>query len=47
MSGKSTLRSQRKHQRRRHNDIAHVRNFLNTLQSEQHDHDYLSEKFNI
>lgn len=47
MSGKSTLRSQRKHQRRRHNDIAHVRNFLNTLQSEQHDRDYLSEKFNI
>ena len=42
MSGKSTLRSQRKHQRRRHNDIAHVRNFLNTLQSEQHDRDWLN-----
>lgn len=42
MSGKSTLRSQRKHQRRRHNDIAHVRNFLNTLQSEHHDRDWLN-----
>lgn len=50
MSGKSTLRSQRKHQRRRHNDIAHVRNFLNTLQSEQYDHDWLNlvcKMFNI
>lgn len=42
MSGKSTLRSQRKHQRRRHNDIAHVRNFLNTLQSEQYDRDWFN-----
>lgn len=50
MSGKSTLRSQRKHQRRRHNDIAHVRNFLNTLQFEQHDRDWLNlvcKMFNI
>jgi hypothetical protein len=50
MSGKSTLRSQRKHQRRRHNDIAHVRNFLNTLQSEQHDRDWLNlvcKMFNV
>lgn len=50
MSGKSTLRSQRKHQRRRHNDIAHVRNFLNTLQSEHHDRDWLNlvcKMFNV
>lgn len=50
MSGKSTLRSQRKHQRRRHNDIAHVRNFLNTLQSVQYDRNWLNlvcKMFNV
>ena len=47
MSGKSTLRSQRKHQRRRHNDIAHVRNFLNTLQSVQYDRNWLNLVFKM
>ena len=50
MSGKSTLRSQRKHQRRRHNDIAHVSNFLNTLQSVQYDRNWLNlvcKMFNV
>lgn len=50
MSGKSTLRSQRKHQRRRHNDVAHVRNFLNTLQSVQYDRNWLNlvcKMFNV